>query len=283
MSARSTPPGGSPHRTSIGWRARGCGSPTRIRRRRCARRRATACSPAAIRGAPGCRAACCGATATRSSSRAASPWRRCSATRAITPQASASGTSGCAGPPRPGATPDRTTNTREGAGRLDRLRRTHRRRADPSRLRRVLRPAGVARHARLRLHRRRPRPRAAHDHDRRRAVDRSGLSPPGPGGRVVPARARARRPDVASRALRAGACRRAAAVLPVSRARLAAHAGAADRRVRGAHRVSVPTPTSSPRRTPPSARCCRRSSRAARRRTRSSSSRATTDPRRSPA
>ena len=68
----------------------------------------------------------------------------------------------------PGTTPDRTTNTREGAGRLDRLRRTDRRRPDPSRLRRVLRVAGVARHARLRVHRRRPRPRAAHHHARRR-------------------------------------------------------------------------------------------------------------------
>ena len=100
MSARSTPPGGSPHPISIAWRARGCGSPTPIRRRRCARRPATACSPAAIPGARGCRAACCGATATPSSNRTAPRSRRCSAIRAITPPASASGISVFAGPPR---------------------------------------------------------------------------------------------------------------------------------------------------------------------------------------
>ena len=46
---------------------------------------------------------------------------------------------------------------RKGAARLDRLRRAHRGRPDASRIRRLLRPDRVARHARLRVHRRRPR------------------------------------------------------------------------------------------------------------------------------
>ena len=85
-----------------------------------------------------------------------------------------------------GSTPDRTTNTETApVDWIDYARRiadgpTHHGFAEFFGL------AGLARHARLRLHRRRPRPRAADHHARRRASVRSGLLPSGPGGRIVP-------------------------------------------------------------------------------------------------
>ena len=48
----------SPPRISIGWRQPGCVSPTPTAPPRSARPRATACSPAATIGGPGCKAAC---------------------------------------------------------------------------------------------------------------------------------------------------------------------------------------------------------------------------------
>ena len=54
-SAATTRSRKSPRRISTGWRARGCGSPTRTRRRASARPRAMRCSRGAMRGVRRCK------------------------------------------------------------------------------------------------------------------------------------------------------------------------------------------------------------------------------------
>ena len=127
-------------------------------------------------------------------------WRRCSATRAITPPVSASGTSALRWAATPGATPDRTTNTEKApvdwidyAGRI----------ADGPTHHGFTEFFGLPASLDMRDY-------VYVDGDRVHEpptttlagapVVRPGLSPPGPGRRVVPARARARRSDVAGRA-----------------------------------------------------------------------------------